>query len=98
MLEPYAVKVACTVLRRERAGNRSFLFDYEGKLSRTVLRRVGASNRSFLFGGRLKDLSFTLACLEAQERKYDKQDISKRRLLGRYAHRVKIPPYGSAPM
>ena len=28
MLEPYAVKVACTVLRRERARNRSFLFDY----------------------------------------------------------------------
>jgi|GEM_PF-3843092 len=27
MLERYAVKVACTVLRRERAGNRSFLFD-----------------------------------------------------------------------
>ena len=29
MLEPYAVKVASTVLRRGRAGNRSFLFDYE---------------------------------------------------------------------
>jgi hypothetical protein len=28
MLEPYAVKVASTVLRRGRAGNRSFLFDY----------------------------------------------------------------------
>jgi hypothetical protein len=27
MLEPYAVKVASTVLRRGRAGNRSFLFD-----------------------------------------------------------------------
>lgn len=34
---------------------------YEAKVSRTVLRRVGASNCSFLFGGRLKDLSFTLA-------------------------------------
>ncbi len=29
LLEPYAVKVASTVLRRGRAGNRSFLFDYE---------------------------------------------------------------------
>jgi hypothetical protein len=29
MLEPYAVKVASTVLRRERAGNRSFLFDFD---------------------------------------------------------------------
>jgi len=29
MLEPYAVKVASTVLRRGRAGNRSFLFDYQ---------------------------------------------------------------------
>jgi len=29
MLEPYAVKVARTVLRRGRASNRSFLFDYE---------------------------------------------------------------------
>jgi len=29
MLEPYAVKVASTVLRRGRARNRSFLFDYE---------------------------------------------------------------------
>ena len=28
MLEPYAVKVASTVLRRGRAGNRSFLFDH----------------------------------------------------------------------
>ena len=28
VLEPYAVKVASTVLRREGAGNRSFLFDY----------------------------------------------------------------------
>jgi hypothetical protein len=28
MLEPYAVKVASTVLRRGRAGNRSSLFDY----------------------------------------------------------------------
>ncbi len=27
VLEPYAVKVASTVLRRGRAGNRSFLFD-----------------------------------------------------------------------
>jgi len=27
MLEPYAMKVASTVLRREGAGNRSFLFD-----------------------------------------------------------------------
>ncbi len=29
LLERYAVKVACTVLRRGRAGNRSFLFDYQ---------------------------------------------------------------------
>jgi hypothetical protein len=39
MLEPYAVKVACTVLRRERAGNRSFLFSrqsHQGKIMRTA--------------------------------------------------------------
>lgn len=31
MLERYAVKVACTVLRRGRAGNRSFLFERASK-------------------------------------------------------------------
>jgi len=43
------VKVACTVLGRERASNRSFLFDYAVKVACTVLRREGAGNRSFLF-------------------------------------------------
>jgi len=32
LLEPYAVKVASTVLRRGRAGNRSSLFDYKGSI------------------------------------------------------------------
>jgi len=35
MLEPYAVKAARTVLRRDRAGNRSILFD-KGYTPRTA--------------------------------------------------------------
>jgi len=44
MLEPYAVKVASTVLRRGRAGNRSFLFDL--LISTLLLFSCSSMNRT----------------------------------------------------